>query len=452
MIRLCVSMDLAWPGDFLDVRVLRGLSPAGDERLIAGKSLSSLFDACMAGIELVSVLSYSTNYSKRRSSTGGSPEGEAEMRASHSIVEHVCDYSAVLGAPLRSPEICDNQDALFTVTAENFGSEQLSIRYVKTFFGPERARALMQAAGLCDTTGQMPLSISRVAFWNLCVDGIYKYNDEGHGCTPRPLPKGSWTIIFTAVNHMDSVGEGLKHFCEFVRVIPSGMSVSVGHGSDGVHISYAMSELSERGEIYVELIALVFHCVLMWGTARTIEPVRIRLSTLLDDYKDSLLTGLATSSWRQGTGVSVVYPKEILNYPLGVRRYKSFSFHETSTFMEMAEKPVLATDAGAASSVINDLRILMREDVPNQRVAAHRLGMSAATLQRRLSQEGTSFRELSREVRMRKLCTLLATDANLDDIAFDLGFSDRRSLWRACVDWLGMSPTAYRLQRRHSDA
>lgn len=374
------------------------------------------------------------------------------MRANPCGAQQARNHSAVFGAPIRSKRGYMNHSALFPVDAESFGAEQLSIGYIEKFFGQERARMLMLAAGLCDAAGRMPTSISRVDFWNLCVDGIYKYNDEGHGCTPQPLPKGSWTMIFTAVNHMDSVSEGLKQFCEFVQIIPSGMSVSVGHGSDGVHVSYAMSEPSERGEIYVELIALVFHCVLLWGTAKTIEPVRVRMSSLLGEREESLLTGLAASSWRQGNGVSIIYPKEILDYPLGVRRYKSFSFHETSTFMEMAERPLPAAETSVGSSLINELRILMRDEIPNQRVAAHKLGMSAATLQRRLSQGGTSFRELSREVRMRKLCTLLATDANLDDIAYDLGFSDRRSLWRACFDWLGMSPTAYRLQRRLSEA
>lgn len=370
------------------------------------------------------------------------------MKANPCRAENVSSYPAMLGSQLRSGDMRGSRPALFTTAAGSFGAEQLSIHYVETFFGPERARALMLGAGLCDAKGKTPASISRVDFWNLCVDGIYKYNDEGHGCTPRPLPKGSWTMIFTAVNHMDSVGEGLKRFSDFVQVIPSGMNVAVGHGSDGVHVTYAMHDLSERGEIYVELIALVFHCVLAWGTGRAIEPVRMRLSSMLSDRKESLLTGLATSCWRHGTGVSIVYPKEILDLPLGVRRYKSFSFHESSVFMEMAEKPPHAMDAGDSSSLVDELRVLMRDEIPHQRVAARKLGMSAATLQRRLTQEGTSFRELSRDVRMRKLCTLLATDANLDDIAYDLGFSDRRSLWRACFDWLGMSPTAYRLQRR----
>ncbi|PJG46445.1 hypothetical protein CAF53_19935 [Sphingobium sp. LB126] len=370
------------------------------------------------------------------------------MKANPCGAENARSYSAMLGSAVRAGDFRSHRPALFTSNEVSFGAEQLSIHYVETFFGRERAHALLLGAGLCDAKGKMPASISRVDFWNLCVDGIFKYNDEGHGCTPLPLPKGSWTMIFTAVNHMDSVDEGLKRFCDFVQVIPSGMTVSVGHGTDGVHVTYAMNDLSERGEIYVELIALVFHCVLVWGTGRAIEPVRMRLSSLLGDRKESLLTGLATSSWRQGTGVSMIYPKEILDLPLGVRRYKSFSFHESSVFMEMAEKPPHATDSGASSSLVNELRVLMRDEIPHQRVAAHKLGMSAATLQRRLTQEGTSFRELSREVRMRKLCTLLATDANLDDVAYDLGFSDRRSLWRACFDWLGMSPTAYRLQRR----
>ncbi|MBP7335289.1 helix-turn-helix domain-containing protein [Niveispirillum sp.] len=333
-------------------------------------------------------------------------------------------------------------------SARSFGAGRLSIDYVQTFFGVERMEALMSDAGLCRPDGGLPDSISRVDFWNLCVDGIFKYNDEGHGCTPQPLPKGSFTMIFTAINHMDTVGEGLKRFSEFIQVIPSGMTVTVGHGSDGVHLSYAMRDASPRGETYVELIALVFHCVLLWGTARSIDPVHIRLSAALQDHHGSLLADLAKGIWRHGSGVSIVYPREILDFKLGVRRYKSFSFHETTTFMELADRPLLDENSASDTLIINTVRQLMQDGVPSQSAAAERLNMSLATLQRRLSRAGTSFRELSKEVRVRKLCSLLATDANLDDIAVDLGFSDRRSLWRACFNWLGMSPTTYRAQRR----
>lgn len=374
------------------------------------------------------------------------------MKANPCTVQEKSGYPSMFGSQAWPSAMPDSRSALFSAAPHNFGAEQLSRYYVETFFGADRARALMAGAGLCDAAGQSPASISRVDFWNLCVDGIYKYDDEGHGCTPRPLPKGSWTVIFTAVNHMDSVSEGLKRFCEFVQIIPAGMTVSVGYGSDGINVTYTMNELSERGEIYAELIAIVFHCVLVWGTGQWIEPVRTRLPSLLGDRDESLLTGLATSSWRHGIGVSMVYPKETLDMPLGVRRYKSFSFHESTVFMEIAQRSLRSMPSDAASTIVEELRVLMQDEIPSQRVAARKLGMSAATLQRRLTQEGTSFRELSREVRMRKLCTLLATDANLDDVAFDLGFSDRRSLWRACFDWLGMSPTAYRLQRRLCDS
>uniref|UniRef100_B0T6N0 Transcriptional regulator, AraC family n=1 Tax=Caulobacter sp. (strain K31) TaxID=366602 RepID=B0T6N0_CAUSK len=324
----------------------------------------------------------------------------------------------------------------------------MSIAYVESFFGAEHAEALLSDAGLC-SAGGMPDSVSRIDFWNLCIDAIHKYNDEGHGCTPRPLPKGSWTMIFTAVNHMGSVGEGLKRFSEFVQIIPSGMTVTVGHGIDGVHLNYAMTDISARGEAYVELMALVFHCVLLWGTGKAIEPLHVRLSNWLPDDQGSLLTGLAKGYWRRGAGVSVIYPREILDFALGVRRYKRFAFHETTTFMEMAERPPLHSPSTVEASLSNALRRMIQEKVPSQRAAADQLGMSAATLQRRLGRAGTSFRELSREHRLDKLRSFLATDASMDDIAEDLGFSDRRSLWRACFDWLGMSPTAYRLQRRH---
>ena len=53
-------------------------------------------------------------------------------------------------------------------------------------------------------------------------------------------------------------------------------------------------------------------------------------------------------------------------------------------------------------------------------------------------------REVSQDVRQKKLLCLLAAEGTLDDIAEELGFSDRRSLWRSCNKWIGMSPSRFR--------
>ena len=79
--------------------------------------------------------------------------------------------------------------------------------------------------------------------------------------------------------------------------------------------------------------------------------------------------------------------------------------------------------------------------------AAARLHTSVRTLRRKLSEQGTSFKELLSRTR-KDLGERYIADKNLSltEIAFLLGFSDSSSFSRAYRSWTGRSPTAYRAE------
>jgi AraC-like DNA-binding protein len=73
------------------------------------------------------------------------------------------------------------------------------------------------------------------------------------------------------------------------------------------------------------------------------------------------------------------------------------------------------------------------------------LGASARTLQRRLRETGTSFRELRDEVRYQRAQEALTrANATIDEIAADLGYRDRANFVRAFTRWAGQSPSRFR--------
>lgn len=79
-----------------------------------------------------------------------------------------------------------------------------------------------------------------------------------------------------------------------------------------------------------------------------------------------------------------------------------------------------------------------------QGAVARRLGLSVATLRRRLGAErSTSFRALSENARERAARSLLDQHRHPNDVAEELGFSDQRSFARAFKRWTGMTPAAY---------
>lgn len=96
-------------------------------------------------------------------------------------------------------------------------------------------------------------------------------------------------------------------------------------------------------------------------------------------------------------------------------------------------------------AVTQILEITISDPATSEKTVARHLAISARTLQRALSREGTSFSVLRAHFAEQKACHLLArTDIPIEGIAFALGYKDARSFRRAFNRWQGVSPNAYR--------
>lgn len=78
---------------------------------------------------------------------------------------------------------------------------------------------------------------------------------------------------------------------------------------------------------------------------------------------------------------------------------------------------------------------------------AELLSTSSRTLTRRLQEEDCQFSSLVKEVRLEKAKIALSTArTDVQQLALNLGFSDRRGFERAFKHWTGVTPAAYRKQ------
>lgn len=109
------------------------------------------------------------------------------------------------------------------------------------------------------------------------------------------------------------------------------------------------------------------------------------------------------------------------------------------------ELAALRTGTAFADDVRAQLARLIRSgDAHEIDAVARRLALSARTLQRRLGEDGTSFRELVDLARRDiALQALARPGADLTDLAFLLGFSEVSAFSRAFRRWTGHSPTEY---------
>lgn len=114
--------------------------------------------------------------------------------------------------------------------------------------------------------------------------------------------------------------------------------------------------------------------------------------------------------------------------------------------------PALASalqELQALGTIGEQVKIVLKRSLasgrPELAKVARDLGMSERTLQRRITEDGTTFRTLLIEARRELAHQLLAgADASLEEAAYMLGYQDVNAFHRAFKDWEGVSPGEWR--------
>jgi AraC-like DNA-binding protein len=107
------------------------------------------------------------------------------------------------------------------------------------------------------------------------------------------------------------------------------------------------------------------------------------------------------------------------------------------------------SEANKQESCTNRVRSALLELIPSGQVSiadtAKKLGYSQRSLQRHLLDEGTTFQEILRDVRIElSIHYLKNSSISLGEISYLLGFQETNSFIRAFNEWMGTTPGEYR--------
>src|ERR1700758_5201353 len=98
------------------------------------------------------------------------------------------------------------------------------------------------------------------------------------------------------------------------------------------------------------------------------------------------------------------------------------------------------------------LKRLLAGSRPEIAAVARELGLSDRTLQRRIVDDGASFRELLLEARKELAREYLTRpDIDIEEVAYLLGYEDANSFYRAFRTWEGTTPAHWKSARGRSD-
>jgi len=99
-------------------------------------------------------------------------------------------------------------------------------------------------------------------------------------------------------------------------------------------------------------------------------------------------------------------------------------------------------------SCSDQVRELVEQGYWNQTQVGEALNLSTATLRRRLSEEGETFRGLIKQSRLGRAMQLLDMGQSVQTVSDALDYSDVRAFSRAFKRWKGMSPSHYLSERK----
>lgn len=292
----------------------------------------------------------------------------------------------------------------------------------------------LSRADLDDPDGRLPAQMCAEIF--AAIQGERRVKNLALSIAVE-TPIGAYPLLDYLICSSESVGEGLKQLARYLSLVNPAVRLVFREEEDPIRVLVEGSSDPFTVELTVSLSVLR----LMRESGDKLQVARIWFRHEPDDaseFQSVLHCEVETrSSW---SGFALT--REAWRLPL--RRHDPF----LRNWLERKAEQILSVQAekeGVAMEVRRLLATLANGSSMNIGVAARRLAMSPRTLQRRLSEEGTSF-EILREEMRKQTSEILLSDRTLSvgEVAFMLGFSEPGAFHRAFKRWHNTTPDAFR--------
>jgi AraC-like DNA-binding protein len=285
------------------------------------------------------------------------------------------------------------------------------------------------------------ISIERFA--DLQVNTMLAMEDEILGYASRRMPIGCWSMMCHAVIGSETLGQALARYCRFYQLFEFGVHPSLEEDRDTVRIYLERVDGELRPDHYlVEMVLFNIHRFASWLVQENLPIQQVELdyppAAQPNDYRHMFLANPV--NFEQPVS-QLVLSSTLLE--------KRVTQNETSLrhFLRHPVLIMLISDY-ASNSWTERVRDIVRRnlgDLPELAGIAGLLEVHPQTLRRRLSAEGTTFKEIKNQVRRDTALHFLGKQGlSIEEIAHRAGFSESSAFIRAFKGWTGVTPYTYR--------
>lgn len=275
--------------------------------------------------------------------------------------------------------------------------------------------------------------------------------DETCQLSSRPLMPGTTDFVLSTVMESPDLHDAMKRIAKSYNLVHGGAYNRVEKRRDSIvyiiddkHFPYAFDMNGDFVHSLMEAVLIFLHALLsraagkdLYGYVRKIYTKRTHKSHI-----ESFLAFWDAPVHHNAHYYALSYDLSVAHTPLRIGETDTVS---ASGVYTVVVKMISERERAGGSALPMTERVIesLEDGADSQTQVAKRLGVSVATLRRRLADEGQNFRALRHRILNERAKSLLRKHRHASDVAQELGFSDFRSFSRAFKQWNGVTPAAY---------
>jgi AraC-like DNA-binding protein len=332
---------------------------------------------------------------------------------------------------------------------------------VRALSAMQRQQALAEAA--IDDAAALQRADARVpaaSFARLWMAVARLLDDEFFGLDSRRMKVGTFAMLCHALVDQAAVGPALKQALRFFALcfddIDGQLRVSGGVASLVISNRIAAgrddADAQDARRFADETLLVMLHGLLCWMAGRRVPLTRIDWAHPQPAHADEYRRMFSPLQRFDAPATAIHFEARVLQSGVSLHAAALKAFLRDAP-QSVFLKQVVATGLGDKVRRLCRVALDRDEPAPTLDRLAQTLALSAATLRRRLEDEGTSWGQLKDEVRRDLALHHLAQgQLAVSEIADRLGFEDASTFYRAFRKWTGCAPGAWRTQARAAAA
>ena len=309
-----------------------------------------------------------------------------------------------------------------------------------------RAAVLAEAGIAAPLLAQDAARVPAQAFARLWMAVARALDDEFFGLDARRMKVGTFAMLCHALAGQPTVGaalrQALRGFGLFFDDISARLQVAGGQAV--LQIDNRIRAGADASRFADETLLVMLHGLLCWLAGRRVPLARVDWAHAAPAHADEYRRMFGPLQRFGAPGTAALFDARVLSAATTVTPASLKAFLRDAP-QSVFLKQVVSTNLGDRARRLCRSALDSGAPAPTLADLGRALGLSTATLRRRLDAEGAAWGPLKDAVR-RDLALQLLAEGRLSvaDIATRLGFEDASTFYRAFRKWTGSAPGAWR--------